>query len=121
MDVVDWNSCAKEWSHLKGLPFPKMGPRPIVDILIGLDCADLHYSYRDIRGKPGQPIARLTPLGWTCVGALHNLPQSRLSTHFAKLTSLQRIQILLVHTMTILENIFKKAMLEGWNQLINNL
>ena len=84
MDVVDWNSCAKEWSHLKGLPFPKMGPRPIVDILIGLDCADLHYSYRDIRGKPGQPIARLTPLGWTCVGALSNLPQSRLSTHFAR-------------------------------------
>ena len=70
MDVVDWNSCAKEWSHLKGLPFPKMGPRPIVDILIGLDCVDLH---RDTRGKPGQPIARLTPLGWTCVGALPDL------------------------------------------------
>ena len=44
MDVVDWNSCAKEWSYLKGLHFPKMGPRLIVDILIGLDCADLHYS-----------------------------------------------------------------------------
>ena len=41
MDAVDWNSCAKEWSHLKGLPFPKMGPRPIMDIFIGLDCADL--------------------------------------------------------------------------------
>ena len=84
MNVVDWNSCTKKWSHLKGLPFPKMGSRPIVDILIGLDCADLHYSYRDIRGKPGQPITRLTPLGWTCVGALYNLPQSRFSTHFAR-------------------------------------
>ena len=57
INVVDWNCCAKEWSHLKGLQFPKMDPRPIVDVLIGLDCADLHYSYRDIRGKPGQPIA----------------------------------------------------------------
>ena len=24
MNVVGWNSCAKEWSHLKGLNFPKM-------------------------------------------------------------------------------------------------
>jgi len=84
MSVVDWNSCAKEWSHLKGLHFPKMGPRPIVDILIGLDCADLHYSYRDIIGKPGQPIARLTPLGWTCVGALYSPHQPGLSTQFAR-------------------------------------
>ncbi|CAC5373897.1 unnamed protein product [Mytilus coruscus] len=37
-------------------------------MLIGLDYPDLHYSYRDIRGKPGEPIARLTPLGWTCIG-----------------------------------------------------
>ena len=34
MNIVDWNSCAKEWSHLKGLHFPKMGCRLIVDILI---------------------------------------------------------------------------------------
>jgi len=81
MNVVDWNSCAKEWSHLH---FPKMGPKLIVDILIGLDCAGLHYSYRDIRGKPGQPTARLTPLGWTCIGALYSSPQPGLSTHFAR-------------------------------------
>ena len=55
---------------MKGLKIHHLGPRPIVDLPIGLDCADLHYSFKDIRGKPGQPIARLTPLGWTCVGAL---------------------------------------------------
>jgi len=84
MNVVDWNSCAKEWPHLKGLQFPKMDPRPIVDVLIGLNCADLQYSYRDTRGTLGQPITRLTPLGWTCVGASYNFPQSGLSTHFAR-------------------------------------
>ena len=44
MNVIDWNMCAREWPHLKGLNFPQLGPRPIVDLLIGLDCADLHYS-----------------------------------------------------------------------------
>jgi hypothetical protein len=25
-------------------------------------------SYRDVRGKPAEPIPRVTPLGWTCIG-----------------------------------------------------
>ena len=37
-------------------------------MLIGIDYADLHLSKKEIHGEPGQPIARLTPLGWTCVG-----------------------------------------------------
>ena len=68
MRAMDWTTCAKEWPHLQGIKFYKLGPRPVVDILIGLDCADLHFSLQDVRGEPGQPIARLTPLGWTCVG-----------------------------------------------------
>ena len=59
--------CARQWPHLRNLKFNKLGPRPIVDMLIGLDCADLHFSLQDVRGKSGQPIARLTLLGWTCV------------------------------------------------------
>ena len=39
MNVIDWNMYAREWPH---------GPRPIVYLLIGLDCADLHYSFKDI-------------------------------------------------------------------------
>ena len=52
MKAIDWSMCAREWSHLRQLNFPKLGPRPTVDILIGLDCADLHYSFLDIRGAP---------------------------------------------------------------------
>ena len=51
MNVIDWNMCAREWPHLEGLNFPQLGPRSIVDLLIGLDCADLHYSFKDIRGS----------------------------------------------------------------------
>lgn len=54
--------------HLKGIKLPQVGPRPIVDLLIGADQAHLLYSLEDVRGKPGDPIARLTPLGLTCIG-----------------------------------------------------
>ena len=37
-------------------------------MLIGLDYLELHISLREVYGKPGNPIARLTPLGWTCIG-----------------------------------------------------
>ena len=35
---------------------------------IGQDQLDLHYSKCDVIGNPGEPIARLGPLGWSCVG-----------------------------------------------------
>ena len=53
MRAMDWTTCADEWPHLRNIKFHKLGPRPIVDMLIGLDCADLHFSLQDIRGEPG--------------------------------------------------------------------
>ena len=53
---------------LKDIKLPRVGPKPIIDILIGIDYADLHFPCQDIRGGAGEPIARLTPLGWTCIG-----------------------------------------------------
>ena len=38
-------------------------------MLIGIDYAELQFSIRDVRGQPGEPVARLTPLGWTCIGS----------------------------------------------------
>ena len=84
MSVIDWNICAGEWPHLKGSRFPQLGPQPIVNLLIGLDCADLHYTFKDIRGKLGQPIARLTPLGWTCIGSLSEIHLNDPKTYFAR-------------------------------------
>ena len=81
MQVVDWSKYKHKWKHLKGIKFPQVGPRPIVDLLIGVDQADLLYSLRDVRGEPGEPIARLTPLGWTCIGN-PEVPVERTQTSF---------------------------------------
>jgi len=83
LKAFDWESSAAKWAHLRNLNFPKLGSRPTVDILIGLDCADLHFSVKDIRGAPGQPVARLTPLGWTCIGAIDGNRQATINTNFA--------------------------------------
>ena len=44
------------------LTFYQLGSPPIVEVLIGLDSTDLHYSFRNVQCELGQPIARLTPL-----------------------------------------------------------
>ena len=84
MRVTDWSTCADRWPHLKGIAFQQLGCRPIVDLLIGLDSAYLHYSFKDIKGEPGQPIARLTPLGWIYVGDLGETDQHSVTTNFAR-------------------------------------
>ena len=68
LGVTDWRQHAHRWNHLKDLKFPVMADSPHIDMLIGIDQADFHFSFRDVCGRSGEPIARLTPLGWTCVG-----------------------------------------------------
>jgi len=36
-----------------------------VDLLIGVENADLHYSFFLVRCQMGEPVARVGPLGWT--------------------------------------------------------
>ena len=68
--AVDWLEEASNYPHLREIPFPAVGEHDTVDMLIGSDQVQLHVSTRDVIGEPGQPVARLTPLGWTCVGKL---------------------------------------------------
>ncbi|PFX12672.1 hypothetical protein AWC38_SpisGene23327 [Stylophora pistillata] len=49
------------------IELPQVGHRTTVDVLIGVDQADLLYPLKDVKGRSGEPIARLTPLGWTCI------------------------------------------------------
>ena len=74
-------ACYK-WPHLRGIQFPKPGPQPPVDILIGVVHVHLHYSFKDVKGRPGEPVARLTPLGWTCVGTASTQRSGGLQTNF---------------------------------------
>ena len=82
LEAIDWRKYANKWSHLRGIQFPKPGPHPLVDILIGVDHVDLHYSFKDVRARPGEPVARLTPLGWTRVGPASTLRSGGLHTNF---------------------------------------
>ena len=84
MKVIDWEKHVGKWSHLKGIQFPDPGKRPNVDLLIGVDYAELHYSFKDVRGQPGEPVARLTPLGLTCTGTVSGLTGSDLQSNFAQ-------------------------------------
>ena len=63
MHVVAWNKCKQQWPHLRSINFPSSPKKPIVDMLKGLDCADLLYAIGERRGRAGEPIVRLTPLG----------------------------------------------------------
>ncbi|XP_047129507.1 uncharacterized protein LOC124809450 [Hydra vulgaris] len=71
------------WKHLKKIEFPNIGPKPKINILIGVDYAELHCAIKEVKGGFNEPVARLTPLGWICVGGTGK----SLQTHFAIITS----------------------------------
>ena len=83
MRVFNWNKCKSRWPYLKNIDFPHSAKRKIVDLLIGLDCAYLHSTIEEVRGKPTEPIVRRTPLGWTCVENPGQRDGSMLQTNFA--------------------------------------
>ena len=53
-----------------------------MDVLIGVDYAEFHYSFKDVGGRSGEPVARLTPLGCVCVGSPSGLKGNDLQTSF---------------------------------------
>ena len=91
--AIEQSMCASKWSHLQQLKFLKLGPQPTVNILIDLDCADLHFSFWDIQGAPRQLVVWLTPLGWKHIGPAGNSKQINISTNFAYTYFLQVKQI----------------------------
>ena len=66
--IVDWQRYQSSWPHLSVCKFPDPAADPIVDLLIGQDQIDLHFSKCDVKEDPGEPVARLGLLGWSCIG-----------------------------------------------------
>ena len=66
--MINWNKHKDKWSHTKGIQFPEPSSKKYIDILLGIDYPQFHTSIKEVKGKNGDPVARLTPLGWTCVG-----------------------------------------------------
>ena len=83
MPVIHWNEYSSKWPYLRKIDFPVPAKKPIIDVLIGLGCFDLHCATEGVRGRPGQPVARLTLLGWTCIGIPYASETPKLQTHFA--------------------------------------
>ena len=57
MSAFDWSKNIQRWPHLKHIKFPRLAKRPIIYLLIGLDCAELHCTTEEVRGRPDEPIA----------------------------------------------------------------
>ena len=70
MTATKRNTETQNFSHLKGVSFPEPAAKDKVDILIGIDNIHLHSSIKELTGNVDEPIARLTPLGWTCIGKI---------------------------------------------------
>ena len=79
--VGSWSEYQNKWPHLTQCSFAKPANDGVVDLLIGIDNSELHYSHVDLRGKNGGPITRLGPLGWSCIGAPEENDSVRARSH----------------------------------------
>ena len=68
MRAANWDTEKQNWRHLREIPFPSLEKRKQIDVLLGADYIHLQRALVEVSGNIGEPIARLTPLGWTCVG-----------------------------------------------------
>ncbi|CAB4015211.1 Hypothetical predicted protein [Paramuricea clavata] len=84
LHVIDWNKQKSQWPHLRHLEFPHVPRNRVVHILIGINAIEFHSPLEEIPSLHGEPVARRTPLGWTCVGPCQrNIALSEVRSHYA--------------------------------------
>ncbi|XP_013402959.1 uncharacterized protein LOC106168462 [Lingula anatina] len=74
----------RHWPHLSNLEIPEIRDVNKVHLLIGQDCADLLMPQEVRKGRPGEPYAVLTPLGWAINGPVNQSSHSARSSHFVQ-------------------------------------
>jgi hypothetical protein len=85
---MDWAQLKFQWKHLAQLPI--LPPRPGgVDMMIGNDHVELMQSLEEVSGKPDEPIARLTKLGWTVAGPCHKKALDEIRKSFKVHTNIE--------------------------------
>ncbi len=68
IETVPWPEIKSKWRHLEKLDLKSVGGE--VDILLGLDHADLLVPLEVKTGRPKEPVAKKTSFGWTAVGPI---------------------------------------------------
>ena len=58
LKTVNSKTTNRNWDHLSGVNLPQVNNRNKFDMLIGGDYPDFCFSLKDIREKPGEPIAK---------------------------------------------------------------
>lgn len=62
-------SAINRWPHLSGISFPKINASQVT-LLIGSDVPEVFWTLEERRGKPKEPYAIRSLLGWTLQGPL---------------------------------------------------
>nr|XP_016853166.1 PREDICTED: uncharacterized protein LOC107983578 [Anolis carolinensis] len=73
---------AMSHAHLRSMAhkLPRFDPGAKILLLIGIDCPDLFSVKKQIKGRPGAPIAQELEIGWTILGPVC-LNRKRLPSH----------------------------------------
>ena len=82
LEPVNWKEQALQFKHLRKIPFWKPN-RGKISVLLGMDHVHLHRALQEVYGGYKDPVARLTPLGWTCTGRTSYRDQSGSCSRFA--------------------------------------
>ena len=71
---INWNDAKKKWTHLRNIQFPKMSRSRGIDLLLGISASTvpLFVPLDTVSGSIGEPVAVLTPLGWTAFGCIES-------------------------------------------------
>jgi len=73
----------RRWPHLQGLNLSSLGKQEVL-LLISVDAPEAFWVQEERRGKPGEPFAVKTVLGWSLLGPSLKLSMDieSVNTHF---------------------------------------
>ena len=74
---------ARNWPHLRDVPLEPHTDDDLVELLLGVDAPDALRPLSSVAGRPGQPYATRTELGWTITGPLGKMPHDDAQNYFA--------------------------------------
>ena len=85
VETVPWPEIKTKWKHLENVNLKAVGGE--IDILLGVDHADLLVPLDVKMGEPREPVAKRTTFGWMAAGPIGNPRRDIHSHHVARAES----------------------------------